>query len=477
MDHDHDDPNNHVPPISDGDDWDDLDDASEITRMGLPPKRVDRGLPPKKEQRSAQVNRHTPTLKLEQEGRYNPLKSKDGSDQAKGDQVNGDKSEEPEGKRKRKVYGKSRKADVAKKPATGIGNAPENEPIEARIELPLAKDGKRLRVHEIDPENDPLAGRPHRQTPKVGSIASDDDDNEIGRQRRRFVRGERGDWGGKAATGSVKWMILTGIGVLGLVVLAVVLSQTPDGKGNRRDQSFYSQLAPAEAEVQDDSDDLKSLEILNNSQDEAKSIFATFASAKTADELMAIVYEPERNRELIVGKWKPLGMKSGWMPGDDSVWTVQDRDGTRHAILDGLLSDFTNFKAFFRESADGLKLDWKATISYASADFGDLKKGEGDASEVRTLLSLADFYTFAFPEERYRSFRIMSPEGNLNLWGYVAKASELDQKLQKLFLPSPITGESQSEIQVILRLGQGEAESLSSQWLIEDLVSLNWLDE
>jgi hypothetical protein len=122
-------------------------------------------------------------------------------------------------------------------------------------------------------------------------------------------------------------------------------------------------------------------------------------------------------------------------------------------------------------------LDWKATISYASADFGDLKKGEGDASEVRTLLSLADLYTFAFPEERYRSFRIMSPEGSLNLWGYVAKASELDQKLQKLFLPSLITGESQREVQVILRLGQGEAESLSNQWLIEDLVRLNWLDE
>ena len=475
MNPDLDDSNNHVPPISDGDDWDDREDVSEKTIMGLPPRRVDRGIPPKKDQRAAQVSRHTPTLKLEQEGRYDPLKSKDGSDQAKGDQVNDDESGEPEGKRK--VYGKSRKADVAKKPATGLGDAPDNEPIEARIELPPAKDGKRLRVHEIDPENDPLAGRPHRQTPKVGSIASDDDDDEIGRQRRRFVRGERGDWGGKAGAGSVKWMILTGIGVLGLVVLAVVLSQTPDGKGNRRDQSFYSQLAPAEAEVQDDSDDLKSLEALTNSQDEAKSIFATFASAKTADELMAIVYEPERNRELIVGKWKPLGMKSGWMPGDDSIWTVRDRDGTRYAILDGLLSDFTNFSAFFRESADGLKLDWKATISYASADFGDLKKGEGDASEVRTWLSLADFYTFAFPEERYRSFRIMSPERNLNLWGYVAKASELDQKLQKLFLPSQITGESQSEIQVILRLGLGEEESLSNQWLIEDLVSLNWLDE
>ncbi|MDE0836262.1 MAG: hypothetical protein OSA84_07915 [Akkermansiaceae bacterium] len=474
MNPDLDDPNNHVPPISDGDDWDDLDDVSERTRMGLPPRRVDRGLPPKKDQRGAQVNRHTPTLKLEQEGRYDPLKSKDGSDQVKGDQVNDDESGEPEGKRK--VYGKSRKADVAKKPATGLGEAAKNEPIEARIELPPAKDGKRFRVHEIDPENDPLVGRPHRQTPKVGSIASDDHD-EIGQQRRRFVRGERGDWGGKAGAGSVKWMILTGIGVLGLVVLAVVLSQTPDRKGNRRDQSFYSQLTPAEAEVQDDSDDLKSLEVLTSSEDEAKSIFATFASAKTADELMAIVYEPERNRELIVGKWKPLGMKSGWMPGDDSIWKVLDRYGTRHAILDGRLSDFTNFSAFFRESADGLKLDWKATISYASADFGDLKKGEGDASEVRTWLSLADFYTFAFPEERYRSFRIMSPERNLNLWGYVAKASELDQKLQKLFLPSPITGESQSEIQVILRLGLREEESLSNQWLIEDLVSLNWLDE
>jgi hypothetical protein len=230
-------------------------------------------------------------------------------------------------------------------------------------------------------------------------------------------------------------------------------------------------------ESQDSSKDLKDLELLTNSQEKAKSIFAAYACAKAPEDFIAFVHAPERNRQAIEGNWKPLAMKPGWLPGDESVWTVLDRNGIRYAVLDGILSDFTSYRAFFRQDDGGLKLDWKATAGYSTADFAEMKKGGGSGKEVRATISIADFYTFSFPEETYRSLRIMSADGEANLWGYVPLGSEIDQQLLELFLPSQITGEAQSEIQVTLHLEPGGGESLPDQWIIAGIERLTWLDE
>ncbi|QTN31822.1 hypothetical protein HZ994_05595 [Akkermansiaceae bacterium] len=512
MDPDLEDPNNHVPPIAPGDDWDDLDEISEKSRMGLPPRKADRGLPPKKESRSPQVSRHAPLLKLEQEGQYNPLKpSKAAPPKKTGlEQEDAAVPEQPEIPTRRKAAKKtakktaakaSKRAGAAKKKAQGLveprtmKSKPEEpelvpmdteEAADARISLPPAPTSKRLRVNEIDPSHDPLAGRAVRRMPAVqtapAAAAAAAEGGQVSPQptmqkRRRFSRGERADWGEKSGGSSLKWMLLTGLGVVAIVVLAVVLSQLPDGKGNRsQDQSLYSQMTPDKTKPADESDDLRNLEILTNSQEEAKSIFAIYASAENPEDFIPYAYAAERNSELIKKEWKPLGMKAGWT-ADDSVWTVFDKENRRYGILEGTLADFTRFSAFFRQEAGVLKMDWKASTGYSSAGFASLKKGEGDGSETRAWVSMADFYTFAFPEEKYRCYRLMSKDGHVNLWGYVPIGGGLDEEFLNLFQPSQITGEVQADAQVILRLGPGPVESLPDQWLIDGLLAKSWLGE
>jgi hypothetical protein len=106
-----------------------------------------------------------------------------------------------------------------------------------------------------------------------------------------------------------------------------------------------------------------------------------------------------------------------------------------------------------------------------------MKEGAGDGSEIRARISLSDFYTFALPEGKLRSFRLMSPDGNSNLWAYTDLNGELDQSLMKLFIPSQITGEAQSEVQVTLGLEPGPEDGLPNQWIVRDIISLTWLDE
>lgn len=480
MNPDTEDPNNHVPAVSPGDDWDDLEVVSEASQAGLPPRRMDQGLPPKKVARTPRVNRLSPTLKLDGETLPSPPSPSGGDSAGKEMDAVAEDLEEADSSTKaaKKAPRKSVRKHGSKDPASPPTSPEAEKPEENRVVLPDAQPAKRLRVNEIGSANDAPAARPEKMVAKAAVAASGADKQDGTVKRRHFSRGERSEWGAQHGRGSWKWMLYTGLGVVCLVVLALVLSQLTKRKNDSsNDEPLYSQLAGKEVESQDSSEDLKDLELLTNSHEKAKSIFAVYARAKTPEDFIAFVHAPERNRQVIEGNWKPLAMKPGWLPGDESVWTVLDRNGIRYAVLDGILSDFTSYRAFFRKDGGELKLDWKATAGYGTADFAEMKKGGGSGKEIRATISIADFYTFSFPEETYRSFRIMSADGEANLWGYAALGSEIDERLLELFLPSQITGESQSEIQVTLHLEPGNGESLPDQWILAGIERLSWLDE
>lgn len=514
MKSDIDDPNNHVPKVSPGDDWDDLDAVSEKSKMGLPPRRMDRGLPPKKEAKGAVVNRHDPKLveprpveepedstNEDDSGGEAQSKSKRGGVAKKAAKKTTKKAARKSAKKTtkkaakksakktpRKAAKKAAKKKGAESPAPSLNEVEEESVLseeEDGIRLPPAPSGKPNRVsHSIGGtgavDSDPRpATRPMQ---KISSNLKNDrsgaSDEDVARMRRRFVRGERQDWGEEKGRDSSNWMIYTGVGIILLVILTVALNQTGGKKKTREsDKSLYSQLQATEEKPVEETDDLELLEILTNSQQEAKKMYGIFATAATPADLSEFLFNKDQVLPIIEKRWKPLGVKEGWVPGDQAVWTVLDRNGQRYGVLKGSHPDFTGFYAFFRKEGDGLKLDWKATVGYGTSIFDELKTGAGDSAEIRTTISLADFYTFALPEENFRSFRLMSPDGNTNLWAYTERDSELDQTLMKLYTPSQITGEAQTEVQVVLRMEPGPENGLKNQWLIRDLTRLSWLDE
>lgn len=472
------DPNNHVPPIEPGDDWGDLDDSTDRSRVGLPPRRAGNGLPPKKESIAEKVNLKERMEAGEPDVEIPPDETR--QEETESDQRSAGK------KPSRRKRGKT-----ARKPRPPGGSEPEPEaPPEAShdipVILPTPKAGIRARVNEIGAGGDKpaprAAARPSAIPARNPSPEPDADAKEavhVVQKRRRFMRGERMDWGETEGRGSMRWMLLTGLGVVGVVILAVVLNQRPESERKRsREQSPYSAMALAEDEIAVEAESVGDIDGLLDDRPQAVSILTSYATAKSAEDFIGHVHKPEQNRELIGREWQPMDLKEGWEPSDDAGWYVKEENGIRFAVLEGIYPDFTPFRAFFhQEGEEGLRLDWKATTGYGTADFAELKSGKGDGSEIRVWLSPADFHTFSFPEGEYRSFRIMSPNGDATIWGYVPAGGELEKELLELFRPSLITGESKGEIQVTLSLAPSAGDSLPEQWLITDLARTDWLDK
>ena len=138
--------------------------------------------------------------------------------------------------------------------------------------------------------------------------------------------------------------------------------------------------------------------------------------------------------------------------------------------------NFSNFLAFFRYENSDLKLDWKATTGYGTASFNELKIGEGDGSEIRGWISPSDFFTQQLPDDKYHSYIFRSTSKDDSVWVYAEIGSQVDQNILALFSNSLITGESQTEVGVILNLERGNQEILPLQWMIKNLKAANWLD-
>ncbi len=505
MNPDFDDPNNHAPKITDGDEWDDLDAPED----NAPAKRKEPGLPPKRPSREASVKLHEPRSKADES--ETPVEPGPTEKYAPAEATAGKK---PKKRRSQKPANKeaSAKRPVEKVDDKAVETLPEEPPAKKKPEprnvrntpaleeiaepeaddeevedsvpseklvLPPAPGGKRFRVNQIggDPAAHQPLHRPVRVANQVTSPLPQENNEEVARRRRRFVSGERGDWGEQKGRGSAKWMVLTGVGVIALVVFAVVASQR-GGKGRERNQSMFSQLAPAEKPAEEAPPDEGMMEMLTDSQDVAKDLYAAFAKARSPEELAPLVFSAEKNLPIISERWEVReGIPKSWRPGDDSLWTVLNKEDVRYGLLEGIGADYVPFTAYFRRQDGELKMDWKASTGYSSTEFSELKQGIGDASEVRVVISRADFFTFALPEEDYVSFKLMSPDGEVNLWGYVEKETDLGEKISDLFVRSQITGETQTEVQVLLALAPGPESGLPSQWMIEELRGLTWLDE
>ncbi|MFK7851244.1 MAG: hypothetical protein AB8D78_09725 [Akkermansiaceae bacterium] len=335
------------------------------------------------------------------------------------------------------------------------------------------------KVREISPKNahESRKNPPKKFVPKVEKESPNKVENKGVRKRRRVSRGEKNDWGEKTTNSSTRWMLYSGLGIVGLVMISLLLTEW-----NMRDVAIepgVSRFGELVEEVESEPVD-EGIEVLSDpladKQNLATEIYAKFVTAKSIDDLRDIVFKADRVMPIIESSWKPIDARPNWSPDDLTSWAIVEEDELRFGLLAGMGPDFMPFGAFFHYTDSGLKLDWKATTGYSSAPFSELKKGQGNAEEVRALLSSADFYTVAFPDDQFRAYRMTSPDEETILWGYVNSGSDLAKRLTELFETGQITGESNAELQVTLSLVRGPEGALSNQWIIHDFICLNWIE-
>lgn len=460
------DPNNHVPPVTPDDEWGDLDGVQDAQLLGLPQVKLNFGVLPGKAARKALVNHHFPKVKSDNDSVPAPRAPTVVKSQK--DEITIERYGQPSPQTKVTAESATSPAPVSAYNVGGVSN-------KISMREPLAV--KRPRVNEIGSAGETVFQRAAKKYTHTEAETTDVKIQTRKKRRAIFAHRRKGEWGDAGSRGSLQWILYTGLGVIALVVVTVVLNRPSLSFKELREQSRFSQMKPDEAASETPEEDRAMMAMLTDGQEEAKRIFAKYATATSSADFVGSVHRGEEMAAFIEQNWKPLGAKSGWKPDDKAVWSVRDEESMRYGALEGSLPDFSTYRAFFRQEESGLKMDWKATVGYCTSDFATLKKGQGDGGEVRALLSPADFHTFVLPEGEFRSFRLSSPDGEETLWGYVKVGEEVDGKLVAEFVPSQITGEARTEIAVILGLARGPEESLPNQWMITNLIRLNWLDE
>ena len=409
-------PDDHIPnyqafPVHPGDDLEDLNQASKIPQIAIPPKRLARGMSTKIE-----LNRVS---------------------------------------------------------------ALEPESVKREIPFPVASapSSKRSRVNEISPQGSyeqRMQKTPHDAYKKRLKW----DPDQLHGRSRRGIRGAKAISSHANNTHVTRnWIMCAGALVIAIVVGAISLSVYYKDESEMAKVSIYSEIKHELAQKESISKREQLLGELFDGEDQAKKIFAKYATSRSVDDFIDTIYLSDKNRNLISKIWEPMDVKPGWEPNKFCTWTVDEDAGAQFGILSGMLTNLSGFTAIFRKEGDSMKMDWRATTGHSSADYSSLMKGEGDTKEIRAILSPDDFYTFTLPEGAYRCYKLSSPNREVNIWAYTKLRSVIDQELISQFTPGQLIGQVSSEIPVVLVLARGSAEFLPNQWIISRVVRLSWLDE
>jgi glutamate/tyrosine decarboxylase-like PLP-dependent enzyme len=154
---------------------------------------------------------------------------------------------------------------------------------------------------------------------------------------------------------------------------------------------------------------------------------------------------------------------------------VLELAGQACGLLQGEFPDHSQFSAYFTQTGNHPKLDWKATTAYGTASFKELVQNQGDASEIRGEISKAEFYNAAWPETDYRCYRLISPDGETVIWGYTRRGEATEHAIASLLDKGEIVKEAQNSHKITLRLERGPTAAQANQWLIGEMLHIDWV--
>lgn len=337
--------------------------------------------------------------------------------------------------------------------------------IDSPVRVATSKEVQRLEVEEISPAAVRL--RPDAPPPRVERIVTF---HKLADQSPES-RGEGGDWG-KSHSISQRWVFGMGAVVVVLVVGGIIALPYINAPNAIVVEAPSTSPPVAKGE---DTDNAEALSRLFERQDEAKSIYRSFATAASPDDFMPLICHAAELEPVVRLRWEPTGLARNWVPAPDSGWIATEIGNRPCGLLSGVLPDGSNFAAYFSEENGHLLLDWKATTGYGSTSFKDLENGRGTGSEIRGIASIENYYSQSFPESDYLSLRLESPDREHYIWCYAKLKTPVAEALKSEFLGGPILEKSGSPIKVTFALEPGPDGSQPNQWLIRELLQIDWL--
>lgn len=334
-------------------------------------------------------------------------------------------------------------------------SAPGGHQTESRVPIKLFGAG----VVRLEPDYE---DGPIQSTPVTGTIELEQ------REDLRGLHGEGKDWG-KALKSRHFWLLAGGAGVGALLVAALAIHEL--FLVNRENKKALPIELVEEANIEE----VKGFEIGGTSEECARSMVALYAKAKTPQEVLPLIRNAQRLGARLNRDWQAWNASPDWQPSRNGTWVVSAEAGICHGSLTGQKPDFSMFRVYFVREGESLRIDWEATQGIGDVAFETLQRGVGTGGEIRAYISPANYYSQTFPESDYRSFGVASPDREQALWAYVKRKSPADAALLKVFDTGEVMGASTAEQPMTLRLTHGPDGSQKNQWLIADMLHIDWV--
>jgi hypothetical protein len=274
---------------------------------------------------------------------------------------------------------------------------------------------------------------------------------------------------GMARRFPTRWLLGAGAAVATIVVLAMMALPAINAPNAAR---AVPDAAPF---VEEKIEGVEAMNQLLTKQPEALQIFRAFATATHLDEILPLLRNGDALKATLQAHWRPLEISKAWEPAANSVWTVLDIPGHPCGMLQGTFQDQSKFSAFFTNDGNQLQLDWQATTAFGTATFGQLASNQGDPAEIRGEISLAEYYSDIFPEADYQSYRLISPDGGTSIWCYARRGEAADELIAPLLHRGETGGDFPTSRRITLRLERGPTGALPNQWLIGEMLHIDWL--
>ncbi len=309
----------------------------------------------------------------------------------------------------------------------------------------------------------PRAGRPVAARQVIGALEKDEPVSGW-----QADEGESREWGKASAPGSMRWMVYWGLGVFGLLIAAFVLKPVLIRQETTVREERTMRMEETAADVDDSDPSL----VLGS---RGREVFSSYVRAASPAEAVPFVRDGEKLRGILEKEWSPAGFPAGWEADMKTDLRVFQNEGVTYGVISVRLPGSPSYTAYLMPVGDRVLVDWEASTARGTATFGELGRGEGDGSLIRAVIARADHYTFAFPEREYQSYLLASMDSNQVTWGYTRRGGEADEEIGKLFRRGAILSAVQNDYRVCLRLERGSADSLPNQWLIGELLHIDWV--
>ncbi len=282
------------------------------------------------------------------------------------------------------------------------------------------------------------------------------------------LQGEGKDWGLAYNTPKL-WMWGACLAVAAVLVTALATQELYLMKRKA------PRSQPIEVVKEAQIEEVTGFEIGGPSEEVARTMAAAYAQAKTLEEVLPLIRNAPRLAARLKLDWQPWNAPPHWQPAREAMWDVSGKGGIGHGLLHGQKPDFSRYAIYFVCEGESLRIDWEATQGLGDADFSTLVRGVGSGGVTRAFMAPANFYSLIFPESEFRSFKMLAPDREHVLWGYAKLGTPAESALVKAFSADNLPESANAVQPITLRLTPGPKGAQKNQWLIGEMLHIDWV--